>query len=129
MRVEEKNMRVRKPIALGALIAGVLVAFAACAPEPAPPPVPVLGAELGDPARGLAYAQENCARCHGVAANQASPMFDAPTFEEAANTPGMTSIAITAWLNTPHESMPNFIVDPEHIDDLSAYIMSLERDD
>jgi mono/diheme cytochrome c family protein len=129
MQVEEKDMRIRKPGALGAFVAGAFLALAACAPEPAPPPVPVLGAELGDPARGLAYAQENCASCHGVSAGQASPVFDAPTFEEAANTPGMTSIAITAWLNTPHENMPNFIVDPERIDDLSAYIMSLRRDD
>jgi mono/diheme cytochrome c family protein len=115
--------------AWAAALAALLTALGACAPEPAPPPIPVLGAELGDPARGLAYAQEACAACHGVVAGQASPAFGAPSFEQVANTPGMTSIAITAWLNTPHENMPDFIVEPERIDDLSAYILSLKRND
>lgn len=40
----------------------------------------------------------------------------------------MTSIALTAWLQTPHPNMPNLIIDPDAIDDLSAYLTTLDSD-
>jgi hypothetical protein len=57
-----------------------------------------------------------------------SPNPLAPTFEEVARTPGMTRIALTVWLQTPHPSMPNLVVDPNRIDDLSAYLAALDSD-
>ena len=89
-----------------------------------------LAGEVGSPSRGLAYAEDVCAGCHGVAAGQsASPNPAAPTFEAIANTPGMTGVALSAWLHSPHPSMPSLIVDSEHIDDLSAYLAMLDRRD
>lgn len=79
------------------------------------------------PSRGLAYAQVNCAGCHAIAAGQRSSAPRARSFEAIANTPGMTRIALSAWLHTSHPSMPNLIIDPKEIDDLSAYIATLKK--
>ena len=76
--------------------------------------------------RGHSYAQRVCGTCHAVAAgDQHSPA--APSFNVVANTPGMTRLALNAWLHSPHQSMPNLIVDPNEIDDLAAYLASLRR--
>jgi len=113
-------------IALAAIALGV----AACAPAPVATPLQRgAGAdEVGDPARGMLYAQQNCASCHAVSAGEAqSPNPEAQAFYIVANTPGMTRIALTVWLHTPHPTMPNLIIDPERIDDLSAYLATLKR--
>jgi mono/diheme cytochrome c family protein len=82
----------------------------------------------GSVARGLAYAQETCAPCHAVGGSQRlSPNPKAHSFDAIANTPGMTATALNAWLHTSHPTMPNFILDPNRIDDLSAYIATLKR--
>ncbi len=110
------------------LIAFFLIAFAAsaCAAPPIAMPRPAFA---GDPARGLAYAQDNCAACHAVAAHENwSPDYMAPAFVTIANTPGMSPVALNAWLHTSHPNMPNLIVDPNRIDDLSAYLATLRGD-
>ena len=77
-------------------------------------------------ARGKAYAESMCAACHAVGATIRSPLPEAPPFSTIANTPGMTAIALNAWLHTSHPTMPNFVIDPARIDDLAAYIVTLK---
>jgi hypothetical protein len=43
-----------------------------------------------------------------------------------ASTPGMTSIALSAALNTSHHSMPNIMLAADEQADITAYIMSLK---
>ena len=115
-------MKANRVSSLGALAA--LFALAACTtPEEA------AERELArQAARGQAYAIQNCASCHAIEAYQeASPNPDAPAFAEAARMPGMNRRALNVWLNTPHPSMPNLIVPPEQIEELSAYISTLEN--
>ena len=38
----------------------------------------------------------------------------------------MTGRALNVWLNSSHELMPEFIVDPGAVDDLAAYLAALE---
>jgi len=84
--------------------------------------------EFGDARKGLAYAQKACAGCHAVQRGQTiSPNPAAPTFKSAANTPGMTALALTVWLRTSHPTMPNLIIEPNDMDDVIAYIMSLRE--
>jgi mono/diheme cytochrome c family protein len=90
-------------------------------------PAPV--AESVDPAAaaGAAYAKQACASCHAVGAGETkSPNASAPAFQTVADTPGMTAMALNAWLHGPHKTMPSLIIDPARIDDLSAYIGSLK---
>ena len=74
----------------------------------------------------MAFAQETCASCHGVLATDlVSPRPSTATFRTIANTPGMTGTAIAVWLQTPHKSMPNLIIEPQDRNNVIAYIVSL----
>jgi mono/diheme cytochrome c family protein len=82
--------------------------------------------ERGDARKGLSFARRVCAECHAVSPSETtSPNAKAPIFKAVANTPGMTATALAAWLRTSHPTMPNLIIDPEDMDDVIAYILSL----
>ncbi len=82
--------------------------------------------ESGDAERGLAYAETNCAQCHEVRPGHFdSPEPEAPVFQDIANAEGMSAIALYAFFRTSHASMPNFVVPPDDIADLTAYLMSI----
>ena len=84
--------------------------------------------EVGDPRAGLASAREVCASCHAVQAGETrSPNAKAPSFEAIARTPGMTSTALTVALRTSHETMPNLMFEADELQNLIAYILSLNR--
>lgn len=107
------------------LAAALALACAACAnPEP-----PLAARGDGAIARGAAFAVRNCARCHAIQPGERlSPIAQATPFQAIAETPGLTRIALTAWLNTSHPTMPDLVVEPERIDDLWAYLQSLGDD-
>jgi mono/diheme cytochrome c family protein len=103
-------------------LSGWIVFVALCAA-----PVGASAQEVGSAKEGLALARGTCASCHAVERGQTvSPNLIAPTFEEIAGTPGMTATALSVALQTPHRSMPNLILKPDEIDDISAYILSLK---
>lgn len=84
--------------------------------------------EVGDAAKGRRIAQDSCASCHGIEANDRfSPSPGLATFRVIAMTPGMTGIALAAFLQTPHKGMPDLIIPPDQRDDLIAYILSLRN--
>ena len=83
--------------------------------------------EIGQAGHGRALAERLCAQCHAVKKQQkASPNQDAPPFGEIASAPGMTSIALSAALQTSHASMPNIMLEAEERADIIAYIISLK---
>ena len=82
--------------------------------------------ERGDPARGRAFAQEVCTPCHRVIPQQfALRLAQAPSFESIAAKPGLTALALRAFLQTPHPEMPSLILEPGEADDVIAYLLSL----
>lgn len=82
---------------------------------------------IGNPARGLEYAQANCAGCHAILKDETeSPNPDSPAFATVAATPGITRTALSVFLQSPHPTMPNLIVEGEDADNLIAYILSLK---
>ncbi|MCP4386441.1 MAG: cytochrome c [Hyphomicrobiales bacterium] len=84
--------------------------------------------ELGDPDRGLAYARDYCTECHAVErGDYESPFFGTPPFSEIANVPAMSELALISFFQTPHPTMPNFIIPSDTIRDLIAYIRSLRN--
>lgn len=115
-----------------AILGGACITAAACDLQPEGPPdtgdpANVAGAAAPRPA-GLVYAEAACADCHAVAAGQTqSPDPRAPTFEVIANTPGVTRMGLSALLHTSHRTMPNLVVSPDRIDDLSAYLDKLKK--
>jgi mono/diheme cytochrome c family protein len=86
------------------------------------------GAEqAGDSMKGAALAQSVCAQCHAVRNGQMrSPNPMAPSFSNVAKWPGMTEIALRAWMQSSHRTMPNIALDNNETNNVIAYIMSLK---
>jgi mono/diheme cytochrome c family protein len=85
--------------------------------------------EISTPGQGLALAKQVCARCHAVEKGaSASPAAGAPSFEDIANTPGMTATALSAALHTSHSTMPNLVLTGDEAGNVIAYILSLKHD-
>lgn len=85
-------------------------------------------AQVGSVEEGHKFAREICSECHllgeepGLSINA-----NAPTFEDIANTPGMTETALRTSLQTWHKNMPNLIIRDEEADSLVAYVLSLKK--
>jgi mono/diheme cytochrome c family protein len=82
---------------------------------------------IGDIRKGRQLALDVCASCHAVRAGQTqSPLATAPSFEEIADTQGMTAAALNFWLTAHvHPTMPLLILSSRQVRDVSAYILSL----
>lgn len=80
----------------------------------------------GDPEAGRKYAEKVCVPCHNV--DSAAETGHAPSFHEIAAKPGMTPMALIAWLRgVSHPTMPNLILSDEDARNVVAYILSLEK--
>jgi mono/diheme cytochrome c family protein len=86
-------------------------------------------AQDGDVAAGRTFARGACNSCHVVEPTNASPgiVVIGPNFQDIANTKGMTATALPVFLMTSHPKMPNLILTPAQIADVSAYILSLRE--
>ena len=81
----------------------------------------------GDPVLGRELARKACAECHAVEAGERDGILpDPPAFQNLADDPAMTPLALRVFLSTPHTDMPNLILSQAEIDDLIAWIHSLE---
>lgn len=98
------------------ILAGAAIAAVALAAEDLP----------GDPIAGRQFALQMCAECHIVADDQlVERLALAPAFQDIAESPIATPVSLSAFLQTPHASMPDLILTPEESDDVIAYILSL----
>ena len=88
------------------------------------------GADAQQPSnslKGAALAQSVCARCHAVRSGEMrSPNPMAPSLSNVASWPGMTEMALRAWLLSSHRTMPNIVLDNNETNDVTAYILSLQ---
>jgi mono/diheme cytochrome c family protein len=91
--------------------------------------------QVGDPEAGLAVAAEVCAECQEVMPVEGlSPdlpplpfeVGEAMTFEEIGNTPGVTAMAVFAWRQSTHPTMPNIVREEYDLRNVVAYILSLK---
>ena len=105
---------------LAVVILGALVAAA------------IARAEEPDPAaaRGRVFAEQNCGSCHAVGPSGESRNPKAPPFRtlhERYPVENLTE-SLAEGLRTGHPEMPQFeALDTAQIDDLIAYLKSLER--
>ena len=97
---------------------------------------PAKAQDAGVPEAGYEVAGRNCASCHAILPGQGTldnpPRlpFEAQVplpFEDIANPPGITEMALFAWMGTSHPSMPNIVLEDGELRDLVAYILSLKR--
>jgi mono/diheme cytochrome c family protein len=84
--------------------------------------------DVGDVQQGRALANQVCSECHAVGpADARSPNALAPRFEAVAATPGMTAMALNAFLHTSHRNMPNLLLTVDQSNGIIAYILSLKK--
>jgi mono/diheme cytochrome c family protein len=84
--------------------------------------------QIGSVQEGRQLAREVCGECHAIDnAADGSTNPNAPTFKVIANTPGMTSAALTVALQTTHVTMPNFVIKGDALQNIIAYILSLKE--
>ena len=92
-------------------------------PSETPPPDDFL-AEM----RGQAIAQDRCATCHAIGREDASPDAEAPPFRGfRARAPLLfDDPEFRGRMTTGHPVMPDVNLSAEEIQDLTAYLRSLE---
>ena len=82
---------------------------------------------VGDKALGRELAESVCVECHAVAPRErGESLVGAPAFQDVADEPSATEMSLRVFLRTPHMTMPNFALTDDEIDNLVAYIRSLD---
>ena len=78
--------------------------------------------------RGLVFVRTHCARCHAIDRVSPSPLQIAPPFRELHQRYPIETLkeAFAEGIRTGHPSMPEFRLDPAQINDVIAYLKSLE---
>jgi mono/diheme cytochrome c family protein len=88
----------------------------------------VQAAELGDIDAGLQFAAQHCAGCHDITTiNPMTTGSGVPTFATVANNSGITRTSLVVWMQTSHPGMPDLILEPQDLDNVIAYILSLKK--
>jgi mono/diheme cytochrome c family protein len=121
-------MRMRRLLGTLLLLAPVLAVAAGAAESGTPDPQKSAAqdtTELGDKDKGHAYAQKFCTTCHAIEKDEQLLVGDVPSFQDVADSEGMSPRALGVWLRSSHPNMPDFIIPPDDIDNIVAYIMSL----
>jgi len=78
---------------------------------------------------GREFAEQNCARCHAVAAAGESALAAAPPFRTFAGKWPLESLAeaLAEGIMVGHPEMPTFVLTTVQIDALIAHLASLPR--
>jgi mono/diheme cytochrome c family protein len=86
-------------------------------------------AQEGRAQRGQTFAQAHCAQCHAIGRVGESPLAEAPPFRILHTRYPVEDLAeaFAEGFVTGHPSMPEFQLDPAQINDLLAYLESLQR--
>lgn len=91
--------------------------------------VPALAQEEGRIQRGFVFAKTNCSLCHAIGTVGESPLPEAPAFRTLHTRYPVENLAeaFAEGISTGHPSMPEFQLDPAQINDLLAYLESIQR--
>lgn len=78
--------------------------------------------------RGRAFARTNCARCHSINRHTASPLAIATPFRTLHKKYPVDTLAesLAEGIDTGHPTMPMFALEPDQVNDLIAFLKSLE---
>lgn len=90
-------------------------------------PAVLAQSESGDPIAGEKLAREVCVACHEVEKGRHGISLEgAPAFQDVADDPSVTSLALRVFLRSPHEAMPDLILSGVETEDVIAYILSMK---
>jgi mono/diheme cytochrome c family protein len=91
--------------------------------------IPVIShAEEADIEHGKALVEANCARCHGIGADDESAHPDAPEFRTLSERYPVDALeeAFAEGIVTGHPDMPEFEATPKQILDIIGYLASIQ---
>ncbi|WP_425523150.1 c-type cytochrome [Microvirga splendida] len=85
-------------------------------------------AQSGRVQRGQTFAQTNCSQCHAIGRVGDSPVPEAPPFRTLHTRYPIEHLAeaFAEGITTGYPSMPQFQLDPAQINDLLAYLNSIQ---
>lgn len=103
------------------------LALGACAQSPAPVPAPA--PVTANPAEGRRLAEIYCARCHAISTEGESTHPMAPPFRTLSRNYPVNTLeeAFAEGILVGHRDMPEFRLEPAQIDDLVAYLQSIQE--
>ena len=104
----------RCPIFVVPLASAIVAAASANAQQPA-----------GDIAAGRRLADTVCSVCHRIDNRSGPREGPGPSFADIARMPSTTPLAISVFLQSSHNNMPNLILTQAEIDDVRSFILSL----
>jgi mono/diheme cytochrome c family protein len=86
-------------------------------------------AQTGQIERGRAFAEANCAACHAITRTDPSRLPAAAPFRTLHQRYPVEQLAeaLAEGITTGHDAMPEFQLTPAQIDDLLAYLRTLQR--
>ena len=89
---------------------------------------PALARDVNQVEAGKKLAELHCSRCHAIGGSDNSLMEGAPPFRDLKLRYTVDDLAesLAEGIMTSHPQMPVFTFSPEEIDDLLAYLDSLE---
>jgi mono/diheme cytochrome c family protein len=79
--------------------------------------------------RGHLFVRTHCATCHAIGKSDGSPLRIAPPLRDLHRMYPVESLqeALAEGIVTGHPTMPEFRLDPGQINDVIAYLKTLER--
>lgn len=106
--------------------AALLLVLAAASAGVAQQPPPI--DQSGNPAAGLRIAESHCAGCHSIGVRGASRDPRAPPFRELSRNYPLNALeeAFAEGILVGHRSMPEFMMRPDQIADLLAYLQRIQ---
>lgn len=83
----------------------------------------------GNPSLGLSFMRTHCASCHAIGRVGASPLAIAPPFRDLHRRYPVENLAeaFAEGITTGHPTMPEFRLEPDQIENVIAYLKTLER--
>ena len=88
---------------------------------------PAFAQDTGDPSAGRRVATAWCVNCHAFPGSGRVVATGAPSFPAVAANRAITPLALRAFLQTPHERMPDLHLSNNETDDLIAFILSFRK--
>lgn len=91
--------------------------------------VQAVPAQEGRIQRGRTFVQTNCAMCHAVGRVGESPLQEAPPFRTLKQRYPIEDLAeaLAEGIITGHPSMPEFQLDAAQVNDVMAYLESIQE--
>ena len=82
--------------------------------------------DTSDIRRGHSLVETNCASCHAIGREGASPLKGAPAFRDLHRRYPVEHLeeALAEGIITGHASMPEFKFEPKQVDEVTDYIKS-----